>query len=72
MTTRIEQARQETQKALDKALSYSYDLQKPTQIEFYAAHLDYLACLAKGQTAIAPKADKENWDQIRVVLDARQ
>lgn len=62
---RIKQAAKETQSKLDKALSYSYDFQKPEQISFYHAHLLYLDQLVKSSTVMAPKPNLNKWDRIR-------
>lgn len=73
---RITESRKETQRHLDKALSYSPEFQKPEQIRHYRAFLVYLDELAAGKgglggTAVAPKPDPELWDVTQCVLDAR-
>jgi len=64
------QAKAETVKALNKALSYSEEFQKPAQIDFYRAHIAYLDSLAARNPIEQPKADLVNWDKCRCVLDA--
>lgn len=70
---KVKDAIKETQRMLDKAQLYSYDLQKPAQIEFYQAHIAYLTVVLNGEMEMsmsAVKADATNWDKTRAVLDA--
>lgn len=72
----IARSRAETQRHLDKALSYSPQFQKPEQVKYYRAFLVYLDELAAGKggtggTAVAPRSDRALWDVTQEVLDAR-
>ena len=59
MQNRINQAINETQRMLDKQLSYSFDLQKPVAIKFYRDHLAFL----KGETT-ARAVVEGDWDRM--------
>jgi hypothetical protein len=64
-------ARAQTVVALEKALRYSHDLQKPAQIDYYRAHIAHLDKLAAGEPCEKAKVDMANWNVVRVVLEAR-
>jgi hypothetical protein len=66
MDKRTQQAIEETQRLLDKALSYSVDFQKPEQIRYYRAHIAHLQ--GKGPRAVA---DLTKWDAMNVVIAAQ-
>lgn len=70
MQQRIAQARAETQRLLDKALSYSAPFRKPAQVEYYRAHIAYLDQRAAGAMCSPPKADGAKWNTMQCVLDA--
>lgn len=61
-TSKIVQARIETESLLNKALRYSPEFQKPAQIEFYRAHIAHLDRLVNREPSVAPTADLANWD----------
>lgn len=69
--SRINQAIVETADLLNKALAYSPDMQKPAQVAFYRAHINYLAAKRDGRDTTPPKADLANWDVTRCVMAAR-
>jgi hypothetical protein len=70
-TSKITQARIETENLLNAALRHSTDFQKPAQIEFYRAHIAHLDRLVNREPSVAPTADLANWDVCACVLAAR-
>ena len=68
---KIAKAIVETADLLNKAESYSRDMQKPAQIAFYRAHIEYLVAKREGRDIAPPKADRANWDVTRCVMEAR-
>jgi hypothetical protein len=70
MQQRIAQARTETQRLLDKAVSYSPQFRKPAQVEYYRAHIAYLDKRAAGVPCDPPVANAAKWDTMQCVLDA--
>lgn len=70
-TRRIAEARAETVRHLAKAESYSRENQKPAQIAFYKAHIEYLDALARGEQAEAPRP-QGNWEDTNAVIERRK
>lgn len=70
-TRRIADARAETVAKLAKAEAYSHEFQKPAQIAFYKAHIEYLDALARGEEVTPPKPVGD-WNDTNAVIERRK
>lgn len=67
----INEAIADTQKALDAALAYSVQFQKPAQIKYYREHIAVLEGMLRGEQLPRAVSDLAAWDDMNCVIEAR-